>query len=117
MRVAAWMAAVFWGVVACAESPQYPGLREVVGVRSGGEICIVRGKDEPCKDVPSILTSRLGLALGTPLTVGAEACGAQAVGEALAVAHLLKSAGFTRVVTIGFITEPGRSCTSCHRSA
>ncbi len=112
MRVAAVMAAVFWGVVACAESPHYPALREVVGVRTGGEICIVRGKDEPCKDVPSILTSRLGLPLGAPLTVGAEACGAQAVREAGAVADLLKSAGFTSVVTIGFLTEPRRACTS-----
>jgi hypothetical protein len=81
-----------------------------VTVKVDGKSCVVRHYEASCSDLAGVLAHDLGIANDVAVRVSPEGCGDGAIARASTVARLLGTAGFTKVVVVGSITEPNRKC-------
>lgn len=84
----------------------------LVTVKSDGQLCVVQHHTSTCAALPNLLKQDLALASGVTIRVSPEDCGETAMARADSVAATLKKAGFSRVMVVGFLTEPNKKCTS-----
>ena len=85
-------------------------LKVSVTVKDDGKSCVVKSRGTTCAALPSFLSHDLAVGLGAVVTVSPEACGEAAVARADSVAKKLREAGFTKVVVVGFLSEPNAKC-------
>jgi len=81
-----------------------------ITVEGGGQICTVSHLEATCAALPEILARDIGVSRVDVVAVSPEGCGENALVQAQAVADILKKAGFTNIVVVGFLTEPNSKC-------
>jgi hypothetical protein len=81
-----------------------------ITVKGDGKLCVVRQIETSCLDLPGVLANDLGIARNAAVSVSPKECGDGAFDHASTVASSLRKAGYTKVVVVGFLSEPNRKC-------
>ncbi len=82
-----------------------------IRVKQDGQMCEVLNQITECASVAGVLSQEFGDDRNIPLSISPEGCGESAIGQIRVVANKLKSAGYTRVAIVGFLSEPNTKCT------
>ena len=78
-----------------------------VHVLIDGESCIVYTQQMRCDAVGSYLRDDKHLAFSQPISVTADGTGEHSRAQALKTAKYLTTVGYSKVLVVGFLTEPG----------
>jgi hypothetical protein len=81
-----------------------------VTVNPDGKSCVVRQRETLCANLPGLLTEDFEVSRSASVAVSPKGCGAPALEQARVVGRMLKEAGFTQTVVIGFLSEPNHKC-------
>jgi len=97
-----WLAAATMCALGCAGDEQSITVR----VLADGQRCVVSNYDISCKDIGRYLRETLQIARDRPVSIQVDGT-ERSEDRGHRVRELVRAAGYSRVISVGFITEPG----------
>jgi hypothetical protein len=96
----------FAAFVSALAAAQTPGL-VTIRVLTDGQNCIVYTQQMPCHAVGAYLRDNRLLPLSQPINVSPDGDGYASQARGVQVGRYLKRVGYSKIVAVAFITEPG----------